>query len=92
MDETELTRMMEEKFKIVYSERLGKNVHVIKTWVEEPVFKRHKKLFGYTDIGWTVRHPQDLIKALVEEGIWSLEKKMNITSEIYIRNYRLFTR
>lgn len=73
MEGADLERMMEKKFKVVYSERLEKDVHVIKIWIDEPVFKRHKKLFGYTDIGWTVKHPEDLIKALVEEGVWSIE-------------------
>lgn len=55
---------------IIHQENLNMS---IKIWIDEPVFKRRKKFFGYTDIGWTVKHPEDLIKALVEEGVWSIE-------------------
>ncbi|MCY3411257.1 MAG: hypothetical protein INQ03_06410 [Candidatus Heimdallarchaeota archaeon] len=66
----ELEEIMKRKYKMVYSERLGRKVYVLKKWVDKPVFKRHKKLFGYTDIGWTVKHPKQLIRVLLIEGIW----------------------
>ncbi|MCE7735210.1 MAG: hypothetical protein GPJ54_10055 [Candidatus Heimdallarchaeota archaeon] len=44
----------------------------MRSWVEKSVFKRHKTLFGYTDIGWTVKHPKQLIRALIIEEVWKL--------------------
>lgn len=73
LTEEQITSLIEKKYKLVYSERLGRKVYVLNEWVEKPVFKRHKKLFGYTDIGWTVKHPKQLIRALVEEGVWTLD-------------------
>ena len=46
-----MEKIIEEKYRQVYSDRLGRKVYVLKSWVSKPVFKRHKKLFGYTDIG-----------------------------------------
>ncbi|MCE7733275.1 MAG: hypothetical protein GPJ54_00260, partial [Candidatus Heimdallarchaeota archaeon] len=38
----------------------------------------------YTDIGWTVKHPKKLIRALVAEGVWnegSKDERPNNTLE-----------
>ena len=45
----------------------------LKDWIDKATFKRHKKLFGYTDIGWTIKHPKQLVRVLVAEGVWNLE-------------------
>ena len=68
----EMDRLIENKYRLVYSERLGRKVYVLKNWVDKAIFKRHKKLFGYTDIGWTVKHPKQLIRVLVTETIWEI--------------------
>lgn len=70
VSDDEISQLLEEKFKLVYSQRLAKKVYVLKEWVDKPVFDRHKKLFGYTDIGWTVKYPKQLIRVLIREGIW----------------------
>jgi hypothetical protein len=70
ISEEEISVLLEEKFKLVYSQRLAKKVYVLKEWVDKPAFDRHKKLFGYTDIGWTVKYPKQLIRVLLKEGIW----------------------
>ena len=75
MEKKDIERMMDEKYRKVYSEELGRYVFVIRSWVEKSVFKRHKTLFGYTDIGWTVKHPKQLIRALVTEEVWT--EKLN---------------
>jgi hypothetical protein len=72
----EIDYLLEKKYKMVYSERLGRKVYSLIEWVEKPIFKRHKKLFGYTDVGWTVKHPKQLIRALVKEGVWQLEPEI----------------
>ena len=69
----EIDYLLGKKYKEVYSERLGRKVYTLMEWVEKEVFKRHKKLFGFTDIGWTVKHPKQLIRALMKEGVWELE-------------------
>ena len=71
--EEEIITLMDKKYKLVYSERLGRKVYVLREWIDKSVFKRHKKLFGYTDIGWTIKYPKQLIRVLVQEEIWSLE-------------------
>ena len=76
LTQDELDNLIEEKYKLVYSERLGRKVYTLAEWVDKEVFKRHKKLFGYTDIGWTVKHPKQLIRALVKEGVWDLGSKI----------------
>lgn len=85
MEKKDMERLMEEKYREVYSEELGRYVFVIRSWVEKPVFKRYKSLFGYTDIGWTVKHPKQLIRALVEEGIWT-EKLSSVDDPNSIKN------
>ncbi|MHA2033526.1 MAG: hypothetical protein ACW99Q_29505 [Candidatus Kariarchaeaceae archaeon] len=75
LTEEDMERLIEEKYKLVFSEKLGRKVYTLIDWIEKPVFKRYKKLFGYTDIGWTVKHPKQLIRALVSEGLWHTEDK-----------------
>ena len=69
---SEIEFLVNQNYKMVYSERLGRKVYQLIDWVDKSVFKRHKKLFGFTDIGWTVKHPKQLIRALISEGIWVL--------------------
>ncbi|MHA2248763.1 MAG: hypothetical protein ACXAD7_00305 [Candidatus Kariarchaeaceae archaeon] len=76
LTQDELDYLLEEKYNLVYSERLGRKVYTLDEWVDKDIFKRHKKLFGYTDIGWTVKHPKQLIRALVKEGVWDLDSKI----------------
>lgn len=71
----EINKIISLKLKLVFSERLGRKVYVLKDWIDKATFKRHKKLFGYTDIGWTIKHPKQLVRALVAEGVWNLEKE-----------------
>jgi len=66
----DIERFIEDKYKLIYSEKLDRKVYTLIDWIDKDVFKKHKKLFGYTDIGWTVKHPKQLIRALVSEGIW----------------------
>ena len=73
MLDEEISKLISLKLKLVFSERLGRKVFVLKDWIDKSTFKRHKKLFGYTDIGWTIKHPKQLVRALVAEGIWILE-------------------
>ncbi|MDH5404408.1 MAG: hypothetical protein OEY49_18050, partial [Candidatus Heimdallarchaeota archaeon] len=47
----EMERIMELKYRRVYSERLARKVYVLIDWIEKPLFKKYKRLFGYTDIG-----------------------------------------
>lgn len=68
----DLQSLLEKKYKVVYSERLDRDVYTLVDWVDKSVFKRYKKLFGYTDIGWTVKHPKKLARALLTDGIWNL--------------------
>ena len=75
MSDEEINKIISLKLKLVFSERLGRKVFVMKDWIDKPIFKRHKKLFGYTDIGWTIKHPKQLVRALVAEGIWVLENE-----------------
>lgn len=70
MDEEHVRKLMKDKYRKVYSERLDKYVYVMKHWVPKPVFKSYKQLFGYTDCGWTVKHPKTLIKILIDDGTW----------------------
>lgn len=63
--------LIDNKFKQEYSAKLGKQVYVLKQYLDKEVFERHKRLFGYTDIGWTVKYPRHLCRVLVKEGIWS---------------------
>lgn len=70
LSEEDLNRLIEEKYKLVFSEKLERKVYTLVDWIDKSTFKKYKKLFGYTDIGWTVKHPKQLIRALVEEGIW----------------------
>lgn len=71
--EEEIEFLLSTKFKIVYSQKLDRNVYTLIEWVEKSVFKKYKKLFGYTDIGWTVKHPKQLSRALLSENIWKVE-------------------
>ncbi|OLS24965.1 MAG: hypothetical protein HeimC2_20200 [Candidatus Heimdallarchaeota archaeon LC_2] len=64
-------QLMHSKYKLVFSEKLERKVYTLFEWVDKSIFKKHKKLFGYTDIGWTVKHPKQLIRVLISEGIWS---------------------
>lgn len=73
INQQEMDHLIDSKYRMVYSERLGRKVYVLKKWVDKGVFKRHKRLFGYTDIGWTVKHPKQLIRALASEGIWGID-------------------
>ena len=72
ISEEDMERMMEEKYNLVFSEKLDRKVYTLIDWIDKPTFKKHKKLFGYTDIGWTVKHPKQLIRALVAEGVWDV--------------------
>jgi len=71
--DTVIQQLLDKKYKMVYSERLGRKVYVLIDWVEKDVFNRHKKLFGYTDVGFTVKYPKQLIRALLIEGIWLID-------------------
>ena len=73
ISDEDMERLIEEKYKLVYSEKLDRKVFTLIDWIDKITFKKYKKLFGYTDIGWTVKHPKQLIRALVEEGIWCNE-------------------
>lgn len=73
LDLDQIDLLMEEKFRKTYSDRLGKDVYVLIEWLEKLIFKKHKKLFGYTDIGWTVKEPKKLIRELIKEGVWTIE-------------------
>jgi hypothetical protein len=70
IENEEIESLLDKKFKLVYSHRLAKKVYVLKEWVDKPVFDRHRKLFGYTDIGWTVKYPKQLVRILLKEGTW----------------------
>ncbi|MCE7734254.1 MAG: hypothetical protein GPJ54_05195 [Candidatus Heimdallarchaeota archaeon] len=70
LSDEDIERLIEQKYKTVFSEKLDRKVYTLIDWIDKEVFKQHKKLFGYTDIGWTVKHPKQLIRALVEAGIW----------------------
>lgn len=70
-----ITKVVEEKFKRQYSEKLGKKVYVLKKWLDKDIFERHKDLFGYTDIGWTVKAPRHLARVLLLEEIWESDMK-----------------
>jgi hypothetical protein len=72
ISEEDMERLINEKYKLIFSEKLGRKVYTLIDWIEKPVFKKYKKLFGYTDIGWTVKHPKQLIRALVAEGVWNV--------------------
>jgi hypothetical protein len=75
MSDEEINQIISLKLKLVFSERLGRKVFVLKDWIDKSLFKRHKKLFGYTDIGWTIKHPKQLVRALVAEGTWVMENE-----------------
>jgi len=66
-----ISRLVEEKFKLEYSPKLGRKVYVLKTWLDKSTFERHKHLFGYLDIGWTVKYPRHLTRIMVIEGNWN---------------------
>lgn len=74
LSEEEIEQLMQAKYKLIFSEKLGRKVYTLIDWIDKPIFKRHKKLFGYTDIGWTVKHPKQLIRVLVAEGVWKVTK------------------
>ena len=65
-------QLMQTKYRLVFSEELERKVYTLFEWIDKSIFKKYKKLFGYTDIGWTVKHPKQLIRALISEGIWSI--------------------
>ena len=65
-------QLMQTKYRLVFSEELDRKVYTLFEWIDKSIFKKYKKLFGYTDIGWTVKHPKQLIRALISEGIWSI--------------------
>lgn len=67
-----MKRLLEEKFRLVYSERVGTEVYVLIDWLEKSIFKKYKNLYRYTDIGWIVRHPKQLIRSLIRDGIITL--------------------
>lgn len=69
-----IDELLNEQYTLVFSEKLQKKVYVLKVWIEKPLFKKYKKLFGYTDIGWTVKHPRNLTKALIYEGIFKVSE------------------
>ena len=69
--------ILDSKYKYVYSTLLSKRVYVLNTLLPKTLFKKHKKLFGYSDIGWTVKDPKKLTTTLLEEGIWDLSKNSN---------------
>ena len=71
-DEDQLKQLVKMKYRKVFSIRLDKYVYVLRNWVDRSVFKGNKKLFGYTDIGWTVKHPLELTKIMLELGHWDL--------------------
>ncbi|MHA2097109.1 MAG: hypothetical protein ACW99A_00375 [Candidatus Kariarchaeaceae archaeon] len=75
ISEEDMERLIDEKYKLIFSETLGRKVYTLIDWIDKSVFKKYKKLFGYTDIGWTVKHPKQLIRALVAEGVWDTNKK-----------------
>lgn len=77
LTEKEIEYYLEKKYRKVYSERLSRKVYTLIEWVNKDVFKRHKKLFGYTDIGWTVKHPKQLIRTMIREGIWELDPEIS---------------
>ena len=64
-------QIMNTKYRLVFSEKLDRKVYTLIDWIDKSTFKRYKKLFGYTDVGWTVKHPKRLIRELITEGIWS---------------------
>ena len=70
-----ITKVVDEKFKLEYSAKLGKKVYVLKQWLEKGQFERHKRLFGHTDIGWTVKYPRHLARVLLIEGIWKVDEE-----------------
>lgn len=72
ISDEDIERLIHEKYKSVFSEKLDRKVYTLVDWIDKEIFKKHKKLFGYTDIGWTVKHPKHLIRALIEEGVWDL--------------------
>lgn len=72
ISEEDVERLIEEKYKSVFSEKLDRKVYTLVDWIDKEIFKKYKKLFGYTDIGWTVKHPKQLIRALVNEGVWDI--------------------
>ncbi len=70
MKEEHLKSIMNQRYKKIYSERLDKYVYVLRGWVPKDTFKKYKQLFGYCDVGWTVKHPKTLIKLLIEDQLW----------------------
>ena len=71
ISDEDMERLILVKYKSVYSEKLDRKVYTLIDWIDKEVFKKYKKLFGYTDIGWTVKHPKQLIRALIADGIWN---------------------
>ena len=65
-----ISDLVTQYFTMEYSPKLGKKVYVLKTWVDKAIFERYRRLFGHTDIGWTVKHPRHLARVLYIEGIW----------------------
>ena len=74
MSSLQMKAILDSKYKYVYSTLLRKRVYVLNTLLSKALFKKHKKLFGYSDIGWTVKDPKKLTITLLEEGIWDLSK------------------
>lgn len=76
-----IDRLMKCKYKLIFSEKIERKVYTLIEWIDKSLFKKYKKLFGYTDIGWTVKHPKQLIRALIFEGIWSAEDDCEFVEE-----------
>ncbi len=74
-------RLMKCKYRLIFSEKLERKVYTLIEWIDKPLFKKYKKLFGYTDIGWTVKHPKQLIRALISDGIWSADDDCELVDE-----------
>jgi len=68
-----IAHAIEKYLKIQRSDRLDKDVYVLIDWLDISIFKANKKFFGYTDIGWTVKHPELLASKLLHQKIWSVD-------------------
>ena len=82
VSDSTVEQLMKTKYRLVFSEELERKVYTLFEWVDKSIFKKYKKLFGYTDIGWTVKHPKQLIRAHVSEGIWSLDDVEEAVEEV----------
>jgi len=70
--EESMKKMMEIKYRKIYSEILDRKVYTLRHHLSKDLFKKYKKQFGYADVGWTVKHPKRLIQLLLLDGIWEV--------------------